>query len=260
MKSVTRQFRSKPNFYLGLVGLSAVLLTWEIVSESGVVNPIFISSPSKILPEALEMIDKGNIYPHLVVSLEEFFLGLILAIFFGIIFGWLIGQYKKLDAFFSPLIYSLYSTPNIALLPLIIIWVGLGLWSKVLIVFLGAFFPILINTISGVKNLDQNFVTLGKSFGATDFDIFRTITLPASIPYIMAGIRMGISRGMIGMIVGEFYVSSHGLGYLITFYGATFQTAKLFSVILIVILVSVSLTATVSYFEKRFQTWKPQKD
>ena len=140
----------------------------------------------------------------------------------------------------------------VALIPLIIIWLGLGVGAKVVIVFLASFFPILINTIGAVRNLDPVYTKLGKSFGANDFDIFRFIAFPASIPFISTGIRVAIPRGIIGMIVGEFFVSNKGIGYLITFYGSTFQTGKLLAVVVLIVSVSTILTYIANFFEKLF--------
>ncbi len=247
----------KKDSLFGLAGLFIFFSFWQVLSITKWINPLFISSPFEVLKEFFSFIKTGDIIPHLVISLEEFAIGFLIACFFGVLFGIIIGWYNKLYSLSSPLIYGLYSTPLVALIPLMIIWLGLDIWPKVAIVFLGAFFPILINTISAVKNLDPLYVRLGKSFGASDFDILRSIALPSSLPFIVAGLRLAIPRAIIGMIVGEFFVSNKGLGYLITFYGATFQTGKLLAVILMVVILSLSLTRLVELVEKRFEKWKP---
>jgi len=256
MNKIFKIYQNQQHFFLGLIGALIFLIIWETFTRTKVINPIFLSPPTEIMQTEWEFFTSGKIFPHLFISLQEFSLGFVIATILGVTLGLLIGWYKKLESLTSSLIYSLYSTPNIALLPLIIIWTGLGIWSKIIIVFLGAFFPILINTISGVKNLDPNLISLARSFRATDSQIFKTIIFPASLPYILTGFKLAIPRAMIGMIIGEFFVSNKGLGYLITFYGSTFQTAELLAVVVIIIVISVSLTKSVSCLEKYFQSWK----
>lgn len=248
--------KSKENLILGLLGIITFLLLWELASILNWVNPLFISSPLKVSIEILSMFQTKFIYPHLSISLQEFLLGFVLAVFLGVILGLLIGWYKRLKSITGLLVFALYATPTIALLPLLIIWLGLGILTKVVIVFLSAFFPVLINTVSGVENLDVNLIRLARSFGAKDTDIFRHLALPASIPFIVAGLKLAVSRGLIGMLVAEFYVSSKGLGYLMTFYGSTFQTSKFLAVVLIVVAIGVTLTTAVNLLENRFKTWK----
>ncbi|MDD2822457.1 MAG: ABC transporter permease [Candidatus Daviesbacteria bacterium] len=256
MNRIFKIYQNQQHFFLGFTGALIFLTIWEIITRTKIINPIFLSPPTEILQTEWILFTSGKIFPHLFISLQEFSLGFAIAIILGVSLGLLIGWYKKIEALTSSLIYSLYSTPNIALLPLIIIWTGLGIWSKIIVVFLGAFFPILINTIAGVKNLDPNLVSLARSFGATESQIFKTIIFPASLPYILTGFKLAIPRAMIGMIIGEFFVSNQGLGYLITFYGSTFQTAEILAVVVIVVIISVSLTKLLSYLEKHFQSWK----
>lgn len=244
------------NFLLSLTGIIIFLTIWESFSQFKLVSPILFSSPTQILQAELKLFISGKIFTHLFISIQEFSIGFILAATLGVTLGLILGWYKKLEALTSSLIYGLYSTPNIALLPLIIIWAGLGIWSKVTVVFLGAFFPILISTISGVKNLDPSFIQLARSFRASDWQIFKTIIFPASLPYILTGLRLAIPRAIIGMIIGEFFVSNQGLGYLITFYGSTFQTAELLAVVLVVVVISITFTKILAKAEQHFQSWK----
>lgn len=247
------------HFLLGLGGILVFLAAWDVISRFNLINPIFISSPENVFKVCFELFSTRMIYPHLIVSLEEIFIGVFLSIFFGVALGMILGWYEKINLVSSPLIYALYSTPIIAIFPLILIWLGFGIWSKVVIIFLAGFFPIIINTTNAVKNLDPDLLRLGKSFGASDFDIFRKITLPSSIPFIMSGLRIAIPRCIMGMVVGEFFASNEGLGYLITFYGATFQTSRLLAVVLIIVTISIILTLIIDHLEKRTQTWRPKK-
>jgi NitT/TauT family transport system permease protein len=244
------------NLLQGLIGVSLFCFLWQIASQLGLINPFFISSPTNIAKEIFLMFGSGSIFPHLAISIQEFIVGFGLAVIFAVVGGLLLGWYSKINSFLSILIYALYSTPNIALLPLIIIWFGLGIPAKVAFVFLAAFFPILINTIGAVKNLEEDYVMLARSFGAKDLYIFLNIAVPAAIPFVMAGLRIAVARGLVGMVVAEFFVSNKGLGYLITFYGSTFQTSKLLAVVLIIIIISLLMKEGIGLIERKFRTWK----
>ncbi len=246
----------KENYYLGFSGVVGFFIIWEIASKLHLASPILISSPEAVLNAELSLFTSGSIYPHLIQSLQEIFIGLALAIFLGVILGILIGRFGRLEKITHPLIYSLYATPAIVIFPLILIWLGFSIWTKVAIVFLASVFPIIINTSSSVKNLDPNFVRLGRSFEASEFDIFRSITIPSSLPFIISGIRIAIPRSITGMVVGEFFVSNQGLGHLVSYYGATFQTDKFLAVVFIIIVLSMFSIAIIGFFEKKTQEWK----
>lgn len=225
-------------FILGLFGIIFFLLLWQLTTFLRIIDLFFISSPLQVANELFLFFASGFIFPHLAVSLIEFFIGFILAFISAVILGLVIGWYKKIYAFSNIFIYALYSTPFIALMPLVIIWTGLGIWPKILIVFLGSFFPIFINTMDSVKTLNSEYIKLARSFGASDLQLFRYVIFPASVNGVITGVKLAIPRGIIGMLVGEFFISSKGLGYLITFYGSTFQTGKLLAIIVVVISIS----------------------
>ncbi|MBI2369691.1 MAG: ABC transporter permease [Deltaproteobacteria bacterium] len=178
---------------LGFSGVILFLLAWEYVGGyKELINPIFMSAPSRILKAGYGLFASGEIWNDLRVSGTEFIVGYVLAAVIGIPFGILAGWYKKFFYITDPFLSSLNATPRVALLPLIIIWVGIGIWSKIVIVFLGALFPILLNTLDGVKTTDERLLKAARSFGADDFQIFRTVVLPATVPFILSG---GLRRG-----------------------------------------------------------------
>lgn len=246
----------KYNFYLGIIGLISLFLLWEISSRFNLISPILISSPAKTFNAGMEMFATKSFYHHLFVSLKEILLGIGLAVFFGVLIGMLFGLYEKLNAFFSFMVFGLYSTPKIAVFPLIVIWLGFGLSSKVTLIFLSGFFPILIATMDAAKNLNPDFIRLGKAFGAKDYEIFTKIAFPSCFPYIMSGLRIAIPRMITGMVVAEFFVSNEGIGYLINYYGGTFQTGPLLAAIFVVVTLSITLTSVVGLLEKRINIWK----
>ena len=172
---------------LGTFAMTVFLLFWELSVVFEWVNPLFTSAPSRIATTGYGMFADGSIWPHLRVSGYEFIVGFGMAIVVGVPLGILMGWYGRLNAVLDPFVSALYATPRIALLPLIMIWFGIGIESKIAIVFLGAVFPILVNTITGVRTISADFVKVARSFGASDRQLFMTVALPSSVPLLLSG-------------------------------------------------------------------------
>src|SRR5207302_1643036 len=153
---------------------------------------------------------------------------------------------------------AMNATPRVALLPLIIIWLGIGILSKVGIIFLGAVFPMLINARDGVKTTPQNLLNAARSFGASEWQIFKSVVFPSTVPFILTGLRLGVGRALVGVLVGELYAATAGIGFMITVAGATFQTDKVFVGILVFAITGVILTAVLDRSERRFDKWRPK--
>src|SRR5260370_31361817 len=245
------------NWLLGSISMLIFLGVWELAVRLGLVNPLFTSSPSRIAIAAVEMFADGSIYGHLRVSGSEFLLGFSLAVVIGVPLGILMGWYSRLDAVLDPFVSALYATPRIALLPLVMIWFGIGVMSKIAIVFLGAIFPILVNTITGVRTVNADFVKVARSFGSNDWQMFLTVALPSSGPLLLTGLRLGIGHALVGIVVGEMYGATHGLGYLIATSGARFQTDKVMVGIIIIAAAGVALTELLRVIERCFEAWRP---
>lgn len=256
-----RLFRTYLTFQRPILGVTGVLVffsIWEYIGTSGLVNPLFVSAPTKILRAAIGMIQQGDIWNDLYVSGAEFAIGFALAIVIGIPLGMLLGWYRTVYYILDPFVTAFNATPRIALTPLFIIWFGIGIWSKVALVFLGAFFPIVLNTFAGVRTLDELLLRAARSFGANDRQIFRTIVLPGSVPFILSGLRLGLGRALVGIVVGEMVAATAGIGYSMAVAGATFQTDKLFVGVLILTAFGVLFTEGLNRLEHRFDAWRPQ--
>jgi len=159
---------------------------------------------------------------------------------------------------FDPFVNAMNATPRVALLLLIIIWLGIGIPSKIGIIFLGAVFPMLINARDGVKTTPQSLLNAAKSFGASEWRIFRTVVFPSTVPFILTGLRLGIGRALVGVLVGELYAATAGIGFMITVAGATFQTDKVFVGILVFAITGMILTEVMDRLERRFDKWRPK--
>lgn len=255
----TSVLKRSENLLLGAGAVIAFLLFWEVAVALGWVNPLFTSSPSRIAVAGFAMFRDGSIYPDLAVSAEEFALGYGLAVIVGVPVGILMGWYTRLNALLDPFVNALYATPRIALMPLIIIWFGIDLSAKIAIIFLSTVFPILVNTMTGVRTMDRDFVKVARSFGASDGQLFTTVALPSSVPNLLTGLRLGLGHALIGIVVGEMYGSSAGIGFMMQTAGATFQTDKVMVGIAIIAAVGMALTGVLRMIERRFDRWRPDR-
>lgn len=244
---------------LGSIAVTIFLIIWELVGNVFQwINPMFMSAPSLIFKAGYEMFRSGEIYHDLYVSGVEFLGGYFLAAAVGIPFGIMTGWYKRMSYIFDPFVNALNATPRVALLPLVIIWLGIGILSKVGIIFLGAVFSILINTRDGVKTTPVNLLNAARSFGASEWMVFKTVVLPSTIPFILTGLRLAVGRALVGVLVGELYAATAGIGFMITVAGATFQTDKVFVGVGIFALSGMIGMELLTKVERRFDKWRPQ--
>lgn len=245
-----------------LVGSGGAILAfgliWEVIARTGLANPLFVSSPTLIAKAAYRLFAEGELWQDLETSGTEFVVGYLLAAGLAIPLGLAIGWYKRLYYILSPFIDALNAVPRVTLLPLIIIWVGIGIWSKIVVAFLGAVIPLLINTFSGVKTNEQRFLRVARSFGAGEFKIFRSIILPGTVPFIFTGLKYAAGRALLGVIVGELYAATAGIGNFITVAGNTLQTDKVFVGILIITAMGLLVVELLNRLERRFDAWRPK--
>jgi NitT/TauT family transport system permease protein len=221
-------------------------------------KPIFISSPTLVAQTAFRMFFvTGEIWRDLAWSSVGYGLGLALAIVVGVPLGLAAGWYRRFSYAIEPFLSAFNATPQVAFLPLIVVWVGTGLGARVLIIFLLAVIPIAINAHAAVRTTDPRLVKVASSFGASDWRLFRTIILPGALPFLLAGLRLAVGRGMIGVVVGELYGSASGIGAMINQAGARFQTNKVFVGVLTIVAAGVILVEIVQRIERRLDIWRP---
>jgi ABC-type nitrate/sulfonate/bicarbonate transport system permease component len=255
-RRMRRFLRQHYTLTLGFAAVIVFLGAWQWASDTNVINPLFCSSPSLIWDELGTLISTGQLWPNVWISGQEFLLGFGIAIVIGIPLGFLIGWYRPVGAIFSPFITFLNAVPRVALLPLFIIWVGIGIDLKIAVVLLGALIAILINVVAGIQSLDQQTITMARSFGASDFKIFRTLALPGSVPYIISGLRVGLGHALTGVVVGELYASNAGVGHLIAVAGNTFETNLVFAGVVIIAVFGLVANGILSLLENHFRSWR----
>lgn len=251
-------YRERRQLILGVISVAVVLSFWQFVVDHGYFDEFFASKPSAIAGGAFYLFDKGIIAAEIGTTIIGFMAGFALAIAVGVPLGILIGWYPTMQGLTQPYIAALNATPRIALYPLFVVWFGVGMQTKIVIVFISALLPILFNTIGGMRSLDQSFIDVAHCMGANDRQVFRTVALPATVPFIMTGFRLGIGHALLATIISEMFIGSHGLGALLSTYSTYFQTARLMAVILLVAGSGVVLLNVIGWVEQKVDYWRPR--
>ncbi|EUB95453.1 ABC-type transporter, integral membrane subunit [Rhizobium sp. CF080] len=249
--------RSNATRWIRLASIFIVLIGWELAGRQ--VNPLFMSYPSAIATSAMRLIASGELGAALLESLKTLLVGFVVSSAFGICVGLAIGRYRTVEAATDWVINALYATPLVAIVPLVTLWFGLGFQAKLFIVFIMTLFPVLINTSAGVRNVPAQLIELGNAFAANEWQIFTKIILPSALPYMMTGLRLGIGRAIIGMVVAEFFTAITGLGALIIKYGNQYDTASMFVPIFVLMLLGIALSVTVKRMEDWIAPWKARQ-
>lgn len=235
------------------LSLALVLTLWQIVGLH--TNPVLFTTPVAVAFAAVDMIGSGELWKYLAPSLIVFSAGLAISIVTGIAAGLLLARFWVFDVAMGPYMTFLYSTPAVALVPLIVLWAGYEVPAKTIIMVLFAFFPIAINTYQGVKNVDSKLLEVGRAFRCSERQLWTNIILPAALPFIIAGLRLAVGRGLIGMVLADLYTAISGIGYLIVRSASTYRVDRMFVPIVTLGLLGVSMTALVSFLDRRLVPW-----
>jgi NitT/TauT family transport system permease protein len=241
---------------LRLLVAAVILVTWQIVGQR---NPLFTSYPTAVAQAAWNEITTGVLFSAIGESAEVLAIGLLLAVVAGVAIGLVVGRYSLVASSVEWLLSALNSTPLLALIPLIIVWFGLGIESKVFTVFSLTVFSMIFNTAAGVQEVDKNILDVGRAFVASEGQVFRKIILPSSVPFIMTGLRISIGRALIGTVAAEFFTGIGGLGGLIQKYGASYSTNYMLVPVLTLMLLGVILTAIARWLERAVAPWRERK-
>ena len=248
-----RTRRAILNLAIRLVSVAVFLVLWEITGRG--IDPVLFTTPSAVSVAAVDMIRSGELWTYLYPSLVVLLYGFTLAVVFGIAIGLLLARYWVLDVALSVYITFLYSIPSVALVPLIVLWAGYEQTAKVIILFMFAFFPMVINTYQGVKNVDPKLLEVGRSFRCSEWQLWKNIVLPGALPFIVTGLRLAVGRGLIGMVLADLYTAISGIGYLIVRTASTYQVDKMFVQIVTLGILGVTLTALLRVLEIRVAPW-----
>jgi len=248
--------RTLPRWVITTASVAVLLLLWEYFGSH--INPVFGSYPTQIALAFVDLARSGKLWTALIESLQPFVVGYGLAILFGVPLGLVIGRFRIAEASLGIYVTAGYAMPLVALVPLLVLWLGLGFKVKAAIVFLMALFPICINTWLGVTAVPKTLIEVGKSFVAPDSVILRRIILPATLPYIMAGIRLAVGRAVVAMVIAEFFTSISGLGAIIINSANNFDTATMFVPIVVLMVLAISLNSLIGTVERWVAPWQAE--
>jgi len=235
------------------------LLAWEGAVRLGVITNTFLPAPSAIIKAAGPFYASGDIHEHLAASGLAFAIGVALAVGLGVPTGVAIGWSDRLDAILAPYLAAFYAVPKLALLPIVIVWVGISVWSVVVVVFLAGFFPIVVNLAAAVRSVDPALLRVAKSFEASEPRAIWTVVVPSSVPFFLAGLRLAVIGGLVAIVVGEMYASRAGIGYLVAVTGATLQVEKMFAAVLGLTLSGLLALWAIDRAQRRVERWRPAR-
>jgi NitT/TauT family transport system permease protein len=245
----------REKYFAGTISVVSGLLLWEFVSRVLIANQLFLAAPSQIVHAIYTLTLTGEMERHIAISSIEFAVGYVIAAVIGIGFGFGMASSVRFKQALQPWISGFYATPTIALAPLFILWLGIGIWSKVLVVIFLVLFPVTINTEAGLRTTSERLIEMLKSFGASRSQIFFKVSLPSALPFILAGLKLGIGRGLIGVVVAELFGSRAGLGRLISQSADAFNMPELFAGVIVLAVAGIAMTAGFGWVEKKLVPW-----
>ena len=243
-------------FLLGVFSFVAIFVVWELAVRAGWLNPFFTSQPTAIAAAIARSARSGELWQAVSVTLREFAGGFGAAIVIGFSVGVLAGRFRSIEYALDPFIWFIYSAPLIAFYPLFVLWFGLGTRTVIAISFLLSVTPIAVNTTSGIRQINPTLILAARSFGASSHDLLWKVVLPASVPMIVAGLRLGVGRALTGVVVAELFVPSGGIGSSIAYNAGLLRTTNMLAALMVIVALGVICTQSLSAIESRFDTWR----
>jgi NitT/TauT family transport system permease protein len=244
------------NALLGALAVAIFFIAWQGIFLFVPLDPLFISKPSLIADGFVDLVASGDLLHDLSVSAAPFFFGLLAAVVVGVPLGIVMGWRTRVGYALDPLMTVFYASPLVALAPLVVIFFGVGLSGKAIIVFFLSVFPFIFNVCAGVRAVDRLLINVVRSLGGGEWDLYRKVIFPSVMPYIVAGARIAIGRALIGVLVGEFFAASEGIGYAISRFGDIFSIDRMFACILTVMVIAVVFTEGIRWAERAAFPWR----
>ncbi|MGN6732538.1 MAG: ABC transporter permease [Candidatus Binatia bacterium] len=242
-----------------LAGIALWQLVYDGLARTGYLQVYaidhFFVSPWQVVESFVELYRSGELVRNCYFSFLEFFYGFLLSVVVGVPFGFLMATQEKLNNFLDPWVSCIYATPRVALAPIVVVWFGLGIFPTSLVVFLGAVFPILLNTYTGIKSVRRNLIDVVRAFGGSRRQIFFKVMIPDATPAIIAGMRLGVGRAVIGVVVGELFGAEAGLGSMVYLYSQRFQPGPVFVGIVILLVFGILTFVAVEKLQRWLSPW-----
>jgi ABC-type nitrate/sulfonate/bicarbonate transport system permease component len=250
--------RDNQRLMLGSLGVVTLVATWEALVSVGLLDPQFSSAPSRVLVAGIDYFGRGTGLEDMAVTARTFATGFVGAAFAGIILGLLIGWFRPFESFIEPVFNFAYTSPRPALFPLFVIWFGIGVESKIALVFVSTIFPVAIATAVGVKTVDRALLNVAWSFNGSTMQILRTLVLPSSVPHVVSGIRVGLGHALTAVIFGEMVVANKGIGYAMGVAANSFNIDLVFCGFILVGAIGLAVAELLRRVEKKLETWRPE--
>ncbi len=257
---VVRWYRRNERAVLSAAGIVSFFVAWQIGADAGLIDPFFFSSPLAIITAGVVEVQKPRFWEDVKISGVELGLGSLAALVLAVPLGIAIGWYHRVSLTFDPWLNFFNALPRVALIPLVVLWAGLGVEMKTIIVFFGGFFSIILPTVEGVRTIDRQFLDVARSFRAPQRLIFTSLVIPGTLPFIVSGIRLAVGRVLAGVIIAEFYAQTSGLGVMIARSASTLQSDRMLFGVLIFTILGIGLTEGIGIAERYFQRWRPSID
>jgi NitT/TauT family transport system permease protein len=255
LKFSSERFWLRLEPWLPIIFVGIVLILWEWLSRTGRISPLFFPAPSKILMTLFQMIANGKIFPHLAATLTRLVIGFLIGALSGLILGLGMGWSQRLRSVVDPLIAAVHPIPKIAIFPLIMIIFGIGEASKIVAIAIAAFFPMLINCMAGVRQLNPVFFEVTQNYGASDWKTFSRVIVPGSLPSILTGMRLAVNMAMVIAVAVELLAAKEGLGVIIWFSWQTLRIEELYASLIVIGLLGVGINLLLQYLSRRLVPW-----
>jgi ABC-type nitrate/sulfonate/bicarbonate transport system permease component len=253
-----RVFSGRQRVVISVLNLIGFFTIWQLVATYGNVPSLYLPSVTEVYDALVEMHKEGILWSNLWISLSIYLIGLAISMAIAIPLGLLIGGIPWLDKALSTYVWALYTMPRIVLMPLLLVWVGINDAARIWIIVLSAVPATLVVIMEGVKTVDQSLIVAGRVFGANRLQLFTKVVAPASVPFIAIGVRMGVSRGLLGLFIGEIFTGVNGIGYILTLAQKSFNSAEIYAMLLIFVLFCVAMVGATQWIERKVMEGRRQ--
>jgi ABC-type nitrate/sulfonate/bicarbonate transport system permease component len=251
-----RIYSRKQRWIIGVLNIGTFFVLWQVLAVYSDIPQLFLPSVTDVFRELKEMSDEGILWSNLGISAWIYVIGLAISIVIAVPLGLFVGGVRIVDRILAPYVWAVYTTPRLILMPLILLWVGINDTARIVIIVLSAVPATMVVVMEGVKTVDTSLLNAARSFGARRLRLFRSVVLPSTVPFVATGIRMGVSRGLIGLFIGELFTASNGIGYIIVLAQKNFNSARVYGMLMIFLFFCVAVVGLSQLLERKVSAWR----
>ena len=252
-----RVFTRKQRWIVSVINLGVFFLIWQLAATYSDIPQLILPSLTDVFREVREMSAEGILWGNLGLSAWIYIVGMVISLVIAIPLGLLFGGVRVLEKIVTPYVWAIYTTPRLILMPLLLLWIGINDTTRIVIIVLSAVPATLVVVMEGVKTVDNSLLTAARSFGAGRLQLFRSVVLPSTVPFVATGVRMGVSRGLIGLFIGELFTANNGIGYIIALASKSFNSARTFGMLIIFVMFCLAMVGVTQLLERKASQWRP---